>query len=112
MGKIIRKIKRKILQHLTKELLVAITEDDILQMTSKGYFLNKRKLSQEELMQLAEDARAFEGSLLWQVMEKEIEYTAFVRGRKAQTSEDNLACHYMFYNLDLLKKFLRNCSKL
>lgn len=105
-------IKRKLVKYLTKNLLVALTDDDILLMTNKGWFLNKRKLSPEELGELKQEAMDFKKSALWQLMQRDLEYHAFLRGRKAQTDEDNLACHYLFYNLDLIQQYINNCSKL
>lgn len=105
-------LKRKLLQYLTKNLLKAVNEDDVLRMTSEGWLLNNRKFAPEELSQLGDDARSFQQSFLWKLMRKDVEYTAFVRGRQALTDRDNDACHYMFYNLDILEKFLNNCAKL
>ena len=107
-----RKLKHKLIQFLTKHLLKAVNEDDILRITNKGWFLNKKKLTPEEVSYLKEEANSFNESLLWKLMSREIEYVAFIRGRKSKTDEDNLACHYMFYNLDLIQKYLENCKKL
>lgn len=107
-----KRFKRKLLEYLTQNLLKAISEDEILIMTNKGWFLNKHKLSPEELVDLKQQAADLEGSILWQLMSKDIEYQAFLRGRKAKTDEDNLACHYMFYNLDLIAKYISNLKKL
>lgn len=105
-------IKKTLVQYLAKHLLKAITEDDVLRMTNKGWFLHKRKLGSDEIEHLKEEAKSFKESILWKMMSKDIEYIAFVTGRKAKTDDENLACHYMFYNLDIIERYLNNCSKL
>jgi hypothetical protein len=112
IGRISGRIRRKVLQYLTRNLLKALTEEDVLSMTNRGWFVNRRALSPEEIANLKDEARAFETSTLWAYMSKDIEYVAFVRGRKAKTDEENLACHYMFYNLDIIAQYIRNCRKL
>lgn len=104
-------IKKRLIQYLTKNLLKAVNEDDILRITSEGYLLRKRKLSPEEVINIKEEAKSIVDSELWQMMMTELEYVAFIRGRKAKTDDDNLACHYLFYNLDLLKSFMNNLGK-
>ena len=111
-GRIIGRLRWKVLQYLTRNLLKALTSDDVLSITNRGWFLGKRKLADEEVANLKDEAKAFERSLLWKLMSRDIEYAAFVRGRKAKTDDENLACHYMFYNLDIIEQYIRNCRKL
>lgn len=91
---------------------MALSPEEILTLTSRGWFMNKRKLSPEEVMEIKDEAEGFSKSLLWDLMRKELEYQAFVRGRKGITDRDNDACHYLFYSLDLMEKYLENCRKL
>lgn len=107
----LRKLKFLIISYLTKNLLKALTKDDILVMTNRGWYVNRHKLTSDEMVSLREEAKAFMGSTLWSLMLRDLEYQAFVRGRKAKTNEDNLACHYMFYNLDLIEQYIKNCIK-
>jgi len=104
--------KYKLVQHLTKNLLKAVTKDDILLITNNGWVSRGRVLSPDEKQLIQDEAKTLLDSVLWQYLSKEIEYVAFVRGRKAKNDEDNLACHYMFYNLDLIETFLERCKKL
>ncbi|HEC65054.1 MAG TPA: hypothetical protein ENI23_07165 [bacterium] len=103
--------KRKILQYLTRNLLKAVNEDDILRITSQGYLLRNRKLTPEEIISIKEEAKSIRESEIWRLMTTELEYVAFIRGRKAKTDEDNLATHYLFYNIDLMQQFLNNIIK-
>jgi len=106
------RIKTFIVNYLTKNLLVALSEEDILQITSEGYLLGKRKLSPEELEQLRAEANEIKDSYLWKLMKKEIEYHSFLRmAHKAQTEKDLIFGKAMFYNIDILQKFLNNLSR-
>ena len=99
------------MQWLTRHLLKMVTEDDIIRITSDGYLLNGRKLPPEVVSSLKAEAREIKESELWKYMCNELEYVAFVRGRKSTTDMDNYATHSMFYNLDLLNQFLNNLAK-
>jgi len=104
-------LKKIILMYITKNLLKMVNEDDVLKVTSKGYLLRNRKLTPEEVASLREEAKIFRESELWTLMRTELEWVAFVRGRKSKTNEDNLATHYLFYNVDIIEQFLRNLGK-
>ena len=104
-------LKIRLLQYLTKNLLKMVTEDEILRITSEGFMVNKRKLEVDEIHALRAEAREFKESMVWKFMCNELEYVAFVRGRKSTTDMDNYGTHAMFYNLDLMQKFLDNLSK-
>ena len=106
------RIRKLLVQYLTKKLLKALTPEDVLTFSNRGWFLNNRKLAPDEIGELKEQARNFRESFLWNVIRRDIEYAAFVTGRKAKTDEENLASHYMFYNLDVIERFLENCTKL
>ncbi len=103
--------KKVLLQYLTKHLLKAVNEDDLLRITSEGYLLKNRKLTPEEIVNIKEEAKSIRESEIWELMKTEMEYVAFIRGRKSKTDEDNLATHYLFYNIDLMQQFLNNIIK-
>jgi hypothetical protein len=93
-------------------LLRAVNEEDLLLITNHGWVSRGRKLSAEEKAEIKAQANDFADSLLWEYISKELEYAAFVRGRKAMTDRDNDASHFMFYNLDLIQQFLKRCQNL
>lgn len=105
-------IKKLLVQYLTRKLLKAVSSEDIITITSRGWVTENRTLTQEERQQIKMEAQDLADSTLWKYLSKELEYAAFVRGRKATNDEDNMACHYMFYNLDLIEQFLERCRKL
>lgn len=104
-------INRNLIQYLTRHLLKAVNEDDVLRITSNGYLFKKRKLTPLEIKDLKEEAKSFKDSAFWEFMKSELEYVAFIRGRRAKTDEENLATHYLFYNIDLIEQFLNNMGK-
>ena len=103
--------KRKLALYLTHHLLKMVNDDDILKITTEGYMLKNRKLTPEEVESIRDEAKSINDSELWHFMKTELEWIAFVKGRKSVTAEDNLACHYMFYNLDMIQAFLNRLSK-
>lgn len=105
------RIKHIVINKLTKHLLKALTEDDILQMTNEGYLVNGRKLTVGEMRQLEDEAKELQGSYLWKLMTRELEFHAFRRmSDQARTDGDIVFGKAMFYNLSLLRRFLKNLS--
>lgn len=90
-----------------------IFEDEVLTVTNKGWYIGNRKLSQEEVTGLREDAKAFGASYLWKVMRKDIHFMAYLRAtNKAQSAEDIVYANSMYYNLELIEKFIKRCTEL
>lgn len=106
-------LKLKIIQYLVKNLLVAILPDEILTFTNRGWYLRGRKLADEEVFQLKDDANSFQKSFLWQVMSKEVRFLANDRMFEKSAEEGNSVFgRAMLYNLDVLEKFVERCKKL
>jgi hypothetical protein len=106
-------LRKKIIQYLVKNLLVAVEEGDILTITNKGWFVHKRKLSEEEVIQLKEEAESLHHSVIWNMMANEIRFLANDRMFEKSAEEGNSVFgRAMLYNLQLLEKFINNCRKL
>jgi len=104
-------IKHRLIDHLTRHLLKAVTEDDILRITTEGYLLRKRKLTQEEFQTLREEAKALRDSELWNLMKRELEWTAYqAMTANAKTADDIVWGKALFYTNSLQQKFLDNLS--
>lgn len=98
---------------LTKHLLKAVHEDELLIFTNKGWYFNKNRLTDEQVATLREEAREFEGSFLWRLMSNEVKFLAYLRGsNKARHDEDLIFSGAMYYDLELLEQFLKNCRNL
>jgi len=106
-------LKERLIQHLVKNLLVAVMEDDILRITSRGWFKGNRKLTEEEVTFLKDGAKEFSDSIIWQYMKNELRWVANLRMfEKGQVPENTIFGRAMLYNLEVMEKFLENCKKL
>ena len=106
-------LKNRIIQYLVKNLLVSITEEDIIVMTTRGWIKGKRKLSDEEVQFLKEEAKSIKESILWKYMNDEVKWNAQLRMfEKGVTEENTRFGRAMLHNLELLNKFLDNVIKL
>ena len=107
------RIKRKIIQFLVRDMFVGLTDDDILKVTNRGWFMKGRKLSQEEVTELKEEATSLKESVLWNLMSNEIRYLANDRMFEKSAVEGNSVFgRAMLYNLNLLEQFIDRCKKL
>lgn len=98
---------------LTKNLLRAVHEDELLVFTNRGWYIGKRLLKPEEVSILREDAKNFSESFLWRMMKREVKFMAYMRAtNKARSSEDLIYSGAMYYNLELLEKFLKQSKEL
>lgn len=105
--------KRKLIRYLTKNLLAAVTENEILTITNRGWLLGKRKLTEEEVAQLKDDAESFRHSVLWNLVASEIRYLANINMfEKGDTPNATTFGRAMLYNLQLIEKFMDRCKKL
>lgn len=106
-------IKRTLITYLTKNLLVALTSDDLLTVTNKGVFLGRKKLSPEEVMQIKDEARQFKDSYIWRLMSHEIRYQANLRMfEKGIIPENTTFGRAMLYSIEILETFLAQSKKL
>lgn len=107
-----KKLQFFVITYLTKHLLKAVSSEDILTITNKGWFSRGRQLAPDEKMLIKEEAEALRTSILWKYLSTELEYIAFVRGRQATKEEDLWATLYLYYNLDIIQQFLDRCRRL
>jgi len=104
-------LRHKLIQHLVRNLLAAISPDDILTLTNRGWFYGGRKLTPEEVVQFKEEAKAFGDSILWRIMTSEIRYQANLRMFEKGIGENTVFGRAMLYNLELLEQFIRNIKE-
>lgn len=108
----IRQLRHIVTNWLTKHLLKAVTADEILVKSSNEWLVGSRKMSAERIQHLKEEARSLRESELYRLLIKEIGYQATLqRFDQAKTPDDMLFGKAMLYNLDLLKKFIRNIAE-
>ena len=113
MGGIKKTIVRKVVNYLTRHLIRALTEDDILIITNNRYFLGKRKLTDEEIGTLKQEAKDFSKSFLWELMRRDIQFLAYMRGsRKAKDANDIIFSNAMYYDLEIIETFINRIKQL
>lgn len=105
----LRKVKHILINYLTSNLLKAVSEDQILQISGRNFLYNHKNLSPEEIQSLREEAKMLKESFLWKIMTKETEFLAYqVMTSKAKTIDDIIWGKAIFYSIDLMNKFLNN----
>lgn len=108
-----KRLRSLIAEYLTKRLVKAVTDDQIITISGREWLHNRRRLSQEEILGLKEDASRFLDSPLWEYMKKDIEWQAWQRmGPKATVPEDLIFGKAMFYDLDLIRKYCERLKSL
>ena len=106
-------IRNKLIQYLTRNLLVAVTLDDILTITNRGVYIGKRKLTQEELMQIKDEAKQFQDSYTWKIMTRDVRYIANLRMFEQGIIPENTTFgRGMLYNLEIIEKFMQRVQNL
>lgn len=106
-------MRRWLIRQLTKRLLVALTEEDVLMITNKGWFVKNHKLTPEEVSQLKDEVRGFKDSVLWKLMSNEIRLLANTQMfEKGISEKETMFGRAMLYNLQLLETFITRCTRL
>ena len=107
------RLRHIVINFLTRHLLKAVTEEEVLLISGRDWLLNKRKLSKEEVLMLKEEAASLQDSLLWKLAKKELKYGATQqRLDKAKTIEDMVFGKAQMYNMSLLELFFERIRKL
>lgn len=113
MNRLKKKIRHALVKYLTKNMLVAITEEDVLILSGKDWLIGRKKLTSEELIDLKEEAISFERSLLWKLISNDIKFHAIQQmSDKALSPDDIIFGKSMLYNLGMIRKFISNLKGL
>lgn len=108
-----KRIRYWLIKFLTKNLLKAITHEDVLVISGKDWLLSKRKLSRDEILALKDEAVSFEKSLLWKLIKREIGFLSNQQMfENAQTPDDIVFGKAMLYDLDVIRKFINRVKSL
>jgi len=111
-----KKLKRKILNLLLRNLFNAVSDRDVLKfkgrIDSGVVSLNEKILSKQEINNLAKEANVIKKTSLWKHLNRNVEYIAQERMfNKSVTSDDLVFPKAMLYNLDMLNKLLDTFDK-
>lgn len=106
-------IKKYLVHYITKHLLRAITEEDVLRRDNNGIMRARgRKLSNEMVSQLQVEAEYIQNSITFKLLMDDMEYLANqTMFAKSQTFDDMLFGKAMLYNIDILKKKIKTLAK-
>lgn len=109
----LKRFRHIVINYLTRHLLKAVTLDEILVMSSKEWMLGKHKLTQEEVIELKEEAAGFHGSMLWSLLKKDLRYGATLqRYDHAKTVDDMLFGKAMAYSIAQIEVYIKNMRTL
>lgn len=108
-----RYLKRKVIEYVTKHLLRSITEGDVLRRGKDGIIRARgRKLSNEMVDQLQNEAEYINNSITFKLLMDDMEYLAHqTMFEKSQSFDDVMFGKAMLYNIDVLKKKINNLAK-
>lgn len=106
-------LRNKVVSYLTKNLLKAVTIDDVLLVSGKDWLINKRKLTQEDILIIKEEATSFENSLFWKLTIKELKYgVTLQRYDKATTADDMTFGKAQAYSISQIELFINRIKSL
>jgi hypothetical protein len=109
----IKKLRHILATYLAKNLLKAVTEDEILIRSGKDWMIGEKKLSREQIMQIRDEAESFRHSMLYKYMRTEIKYEATLqRYDMAKTEDDMIFGKAMLYSFWLINRFIKKVSTL
>ncbi len=107
----IKKLRHIVTNWLTRKLLKAVTIEEVMTISGKEWFVDRRKLSKEERDMLKQEAKSFRESMLYRLLIKEIQYKATLqRYDEAKTADDMIFGKAMLWNFELIRIFIRNIS--
>ena len=102
-----KKIKYLVIKFLARRLITIITEEDVLRIVGKDFYLGKNKLSQEETDALKADAKMFLASPLWRFMKLNWKFLATKKIAEHAKNHDDVAIGgVMFTILEVFDGFL------
>lgn len=106
-------LRHIVINFLTKNLLKAVTNEDVLLISGKDWYIKKRKLSQDEIISLKEEAISFRESDLYKYIIRDLKYQATLqRFDKAITASDMMFGKAMAYSISQIDLFIENVSNL
>lgn len=109
----LKRFRHIVINYLTRNLLKAVTLEEILVMSSREWIIGTHQLSQEEIIELKEEANAFHGSMLWSLIKKDLRYGATLqRYDHAKTADDMLFGKAMTYSIAQIEVFIKNMRTL
>ncbi len=110
---IIRWLRAKFIHILIHDLFQAVDARDILRVEgqNEAYF-NDKKIPGETFDRLQKDAQRFEGSLLWQIVSRQLRYRASeMIAYKSKTADDLIAGKMLLYWVEVVEDVLETLKR-
>lgn len=105
-------LRHLVITELTRNLLKAVTEDEILQVANRRWIIGSKKLSADEVETLKAEADVLRDSFLWKLMTNEVKYLAgLTMLDKAKLPEDMYFGKAMVYSIEMLNRFLERLAR-
>lgn len=105
--RMITKLKKLILKWAVRDLLKAVTIEDLLRIENGEIFIGKRKLSLEEITSLKSEAKSFENSLFYKLLLGNLYWIAnFKMMREANTEIEMSNGRMMTLTIDTIQEFV------
>lgn len=106
-----KRIMHWLANRLTKGMLKAVTEEEILIISDSEWIAGKHKLSKGEIQELKEEAQSLRESTLYRLLIKDVRNAATLqRFDQAKTADDMLFGKAMLYNFGLIQKYIRRIA--
>lgn len=101
------------INYITKNLFNGITEDDILAVKADGVYLKDKKLTEEQIVLLSEDAEKFANSVIWKFLTDDAKYQAnYLMYQQSQSYEGMMFGKALLYLIDIMQKKIEQLKKL
>ena len=106
-------MRSRILRFVVRNLLNAVSIDDLLRVENGKVFLGKRELAKEEIDTLRKEASVFEKTLLWKLMLNNLFWIANFKMIRGASSEFEMTNgRMMTLCIDTLEQFLERLRTL
>ena len=101
------RLKIWILRWAVRDILNAVSIDELLRIQAGKVFIGKTELKPEEIATLKADAKNFEQTLLWKLMRNNLYWIAnFKMMKEANWEQDMYAGRMMTLCIDTLEEFI------
>src|SRR3990167_5571979 len=95
-----KRLKLFVIDYISRRHVRAVTLDDIITITSKGWFVSTYRLSEEEIKSLKDQAATILKLPIWKFMKDDLEWQAWNRMAPPKVPDDIIFGSAMFYSID------------
>lgn len=107
------KIKQIILKWAVRHILKAVTVDDLLRIENGKVFIGKTELTPHEIGTLKSEAKNFQRSMLWKLMNNNLYWIAnFKMMKEADSATEMVNGRMMTLTIDTMESFVDKLLKL